>query len=127
MESKHELCFTERHSQADDTEGRPRVTRSSLPHELVHRLETAADEDVDRILFPDHVNDDIAGGSDEISGQGRLEVRKRQELGEERRRETTEVKESRSDGLRPLENYVSLDTRGDFELFCSVKLVQNHC
>ena len=106
------------------TRSRPRSTpRHYLPQQLLRQLQTAATEDIVRVLFPDQVEgDDNVDGTDEMLGQERSEVSKRDELGQEGR-DSAEVKGSRSDGRRQLDNFVSLDTRGDFELFWDVDSV----
>jgi len=73
-------------------------------------------------LKVDH-DDNIKVTSEEI-GQGRTEVSKREEFSQGRQDggEITYEKGSRSKGHQ-LENYVSLDTRGDFELFWDVDSV----
>jgi len=113
-------------SQVDDDDPRHLLTRHSarhrLPYQLVHQLQTAAVEDVDRLLFAGRVaDDDRRDESGEIVTRRRSEVRKRDEPDQGG---TTEVRRSRSDdGRGQLDNYVSLDTRGDFELFWDVDSV----
>ena len=88
--------------------------RHRLPYQLVRTAAT-----VDRRRLSD-LDDMIE--NDEIKRE-RTEGNKGHELGQDDTAEVKYNKGPRSDGLRQLDNYVSLDTRGDFELFWDVDSV----
>jgi len=76
---------------------------------------------VDRRSAAQYRGDDAVARTNEI-GQGQAEVSRGEELGQGRR-ESAQVKYGDVSSSRQLENYVSLDLRGDFKLFWDVDSV----
>jgi len=98
-----------------DDRGSPFNHRRRLPFHLRNIAS------VDRRSAAQHRGDDAVARTNEI-GQGHAEVSRGEELGQGRR-EGAEVKYGEVSSSRQLENYVSLDSRGDFKLFWDVDSV----